>query len=204
MAEIFYDDDADLSHHPAARRSPSSATDRRATPTRRTFATRASRSRRPQATARSPRQKAKRPASPSDAARGLRLGRRHHDPRARPAPAHDLRRVDQARTSPRARRSPFAHGFNIRFGYIEAPEGVDVILVAPKAPGHTVRREFAAGRGIPDIIARREGCLGLGLGPRARRTPTASAAPVRASSRRRSPKRPRPTCSVSRPCSAAE
>ena len=34
----------------------------------------------------------------------------------------------------------FAHGFNIRFGYIEAPEGVDVILVAPKAPGHTVRR----------------------------------------------------------------
>ena len=47
----------------------------------------------------------------------------------------------------------FAHGFNIRFGYIELPEGVDVILVAPKAPGHTVRREFVAGRGIPDIIA---------------------------------------------------
>ncbi|MDO4241982.1 MAG: ketol-acid reductoisomerase [Microbacteriaceae bacterium] len=47
----------------------------------------------------------------------------------------------------------FAHGFNIRFGYITAPEGVDVILVAPKAPGHTVRREFEAGRGIPDIIA---------------------------------------------------
>jgi ketol-acid reductoisomerase len=47
----------------------------------------------------------------------------------------------------------FAHGFNIRFGYIDAPQDVDVILVAPKAPGHTVRREFAAGRGIPDIIA---------------------------------------------------
>ncbi len=47
----------------------------------------------------------------------------------------------------------FAHGFNIRFGYIQAPEDVDVILVAPKAPGHTVRREFVAGRGIPDIIA---------------------------------------------------
>ncbi len=47
----------------------------------------------------------------------------------------------------------FAHGFNIRFGYIDAPEGVDVILVAPKAPGHTVRREYVAGRGIPDIIA---------------------------------------------------
>ncbi len=47
----------------------------------------------------------------------------------------------------------FAHGFNVRFGYIAVPEGVDVILVAPKAPGHTVRREFVAGRGIPDIIA---------------------------------------------------
>lgn len=47
----------------------------------------------------------------------------------------------------------FAHGFNIRFGYIQAPAGVDVILIAPKAPGHTVRREFVAGRGIPDIIA---------------------------------------------------
>ncbi len=47
----------------------------------------------------------------------------------------------------------FGHGFNIRFGYIEAPAGVDVILVAPKAPGHTVRREFVDGRGIPDIIA---------------------------------------------------
>ena len=47
----------------------------------------------------------------------------------------------------------FAHGFNIRFGYIDAPKDVDVILIAPKAPGHTVRREFVAGRGIPDIIA---------------------------------------------------
>ena len=47
----------------------------------------------------------------------------------------------------------FAHGFNIRFGYIEVPEGVDVLLIAPKAPGHTVRREYVAGRGIPDIVA---------------------------------------------------
>jgi ketol-acid reductoisomerase len=47
----------------------------------------------------------------------------------------------------------FGHGFNVRFGYIQAPAGVDVILVAPKAPGHTVRREYVAGRGIPDIIA---------------------------------------------------
>ncbi|GAA1347729.1 ketol-acid reductoisomerase [Falsarthrobacter nasiphocae] len=47
----------------------------------------------------------------------------------------------------------FAHGFNIRFGYIEAPEGVDVAMVAPKGPGHTVRREFEAGRGVPALIA---------------------------------------------------
>lgn len=47
----------------------------------------------------------------------------------------------------------FAHGFNIRFGYITAPEGVDVAMVAPKGPGHTVRREFEAGRGVPDLVA---------------------------------------------------
>ena len=47
----------------------------------------------------------------------------------------------------------FGHGFNIRYDYIQPPSNVDVILVAPKAPGHTVRREFVAGRGIPDIIA---------------------------------------------------
>jgi len=47
----------------------------------------------------------------------------------------------------------FGHGFNIRFEYIQAPEGVDVIMVAPKGPGHTVRREFEAGRGVPVAVA---------------------------------------------------
>ncbi|MCT2041907.1 ketol-acid reductoisomerase [Pseudoclavibacter alba] len=47
----------------------------------------------------------------------------------------------------------FSHGFNIRFGLIEAPAGVDVVLVAPKGPGHTVRREYEAGRGVPVIVA---------------------------------------------------
>ena len=47
----------------------------------------------------------------------------------------------------------FAHGFNIRFGYIVAPEGVDVCMVAPKGPGHLVRREYAEGRGVPVIVA---------------------------------------------------
>jgi len=47
----------------------------------------------------------------------------------------------------------FAHGFNIRFGYIQAPDGVDVCMVAPKGPGHLVRREYADGRGVPMLIA---------------------------------------------------
>ncbi|MGO1384001.1 MAG: ketol-acid reductoisomerase [Arachnia sp.] len=47
----------------------------------------------------------------------------------------------------------FAHGFNIRFGYITPPEGVDVCMVAPKGPGHLVRREYANGRGVPAILA---------------------------------------------------
>ncbi|GAA0208754.1 MULTISPECIES: ketol-acid reductoisomerase [unclassified Aeromicrobium] len=56
----------------------------------------------------------------------------------------------------------FGHGFNIRYGYIKPPAGVDVLLVAPKAPGHTVRREFVAGRGIPDIIAVEQDASGQG------------------------------------------
>ena len=47
----------------------------------------------------------------------------------------------------------FAHGFNIRFGYIAPPEGVDVFMVAPKGPGHIVRREYADGRGVPVLVA---------------------------------------------------
>ncbi len=47
----------------------------------------------------------------------------------------------------------FAHGFNIRFGYIEAPAGVDVFMVAPKGPGHLVRREYSNGRGVPVLLA---------------------------------------------------
>lgn len=47
----------------------------------------------------------------------------------------------------------FSHGFSIRYGYITPPKHVDVVLVAPKGPGHIVRREFEAGRGVPDIVA---------------------------------------------------
>ncbi|MEU4543843.1 ketol-acid reductoisomerase [Nonomuraea dietziae] len=47
----------------------------------------------------------------------------------------------------------FGHGLNIRYGLIEAPEGVDVAMVAPKGPGHLVRRQYQAGRGVPCLIA---------------------------------------------------
>jgi len=47
----------------------------------------------------------------------------------------------------------FGHGLNIRYGLIEPPEGVDVAMVAPKGPGHLVRRQFTAGRGVPVLVA---------------------------------------------------
>jgi len=47
----------------------------------------------------------------------------------------------------------FAHGFNIRFGQIDPPAGVDVTMVAPKGPGHLVRRTYTEGGGVPSLIA---------------------------------------------------
>ena len=47
----------------------------------------------------------------------------------------------------------FAHGFNIRFGYITPPSNVDVAMVAPKGPGHLVRRQYQEGRGVPCLVA---------------------------------------------------
>ncbi len=46
-----------------------------------------------------------------------------------------------------------AHGFNIHFGTIQPPEGVNVFMVAPKGPGHTVRRQYQEGRGVPSLVA---------------------------------------------------
>jgi ketol-acid reductoisomerase len=47
----------------------------------------------------------------------------------------------------------FAHGFNVRFGRITPPEGVDCIMIAPKGPGHLVRRTYTEGGGVPALIA---------------------------------------------------
>ncbi|HRQ11468.1 MAG TPA: ketol-acid reductoisomerase, partial [Trueperaceae bacterium] len=47
----------------------------------------------------------------------------------------------------------FAHGFNVHFGQIAAPQGVDVLMVAPKGPGHLVRRVYTEGAGVPCLLA---------------------------------------------------
>tara|TARA_Y100001968_G_scaffold230394_1_gene213240 strand:- start:264 stop:1253 length:990 start_codon:yes stop_codon:yes gene_type:complete len=47
----------------------------------------------------------------------------------------------------------FAHGFNIRFGLIKPPSFVDVVMIAPKGPGHTVRWEYQNGQGVPALFA---------------------------------------------------
>ncbi len=57
----------------------------------------------------------------------------------------------------------FAHGFNIHFGYITPPEGVDVAMVAPKGPGHLVRRTFEQGSGVPALVAVAQDATGKAL-----------------------------------------
>ena len=57
----------------------------------------------------------------------------------------------------------FAHGFNVHFGLIKAPKGVDVTMIAPKAPGHTVRSEYQAGKGTPCLVAVEQDATGKAL-----------------------------------------
>ena len=54
----------------------------------------------------------------------------------------------------------FAHGFNIHFGCIKPPKNVNVIMIAPKGPGHTVRSEYQAGKGVPCLIAVEQNATG--------------------------------------------
>ena len=57
----------------------------------------------------------------------------------------------------------FAHGFNIHFGLITPPANVDVTMIAPKAPGHTVRSEFQEGKGVPMLVAVQQDASGKAL-----------------------------------------
>ncbi|GAB3477933.1 ketol-acid reductoisomerase [Amycolatopsis cihanbeyliensis] len=57
----------------------------------------------------------------------------------------------------------FSHGFNVRYGYITPPQGVDLVLVAPKGPGHLVRRQFVDGKGVPNLVAVEQDASGNAL-----------------------------------------
>ena len=57
----------------------------------------------------------------------------------------------------------FAHGFNIHFGCIKPPKNVNVVMIAPKGPGHTVRSEFQAGKGVPCLVAVEQNATGDAL-----------------------------------------
>ena len=96
----------------------------------------------------------------------------------------------------------FAHGLNVHFNLIEPRGDLDVLMIAPKGPGHTVRSEYQRGAGVPCLVA-------IHRTPPA--TPTTSASPMPprsaadapASSRRPSRRNARPTCSASSRCCAA-
>ena len=57
----------------------------------------------------------------------------------------------------------FAHGFNVHFGYIKPPAGVDVSMIAPKAPGHRVRELFTEGVGVPALVAIHQDATGQAM-----------------------------------------
>jgi ketol-acid reductoisomerase len=81
-------------------------------------------------------------------------------------PDQDARAVYEADVAPglaRGKTLMFAHGFNIHYGEIAPPAGVDVSMVAPKSPGHLVRSEYEAGRGVPGLVAVHQDASGQAL-----------------------------------------
>ena len=137
------------------------------------------------------------------AVRSLRGGRPDHGPRRRTTCSGTSTPRRSSPTWSRATRCFFGHGFNIRFGYIKPPAGVDVAMVAPKGPGHLVRREYVDGRGVPVLVAVEQDATGQRLAARPGLRQGARRAARRRHHARRSPRRPRPTSSASRPCCAA-
>lgn len=96
----------------------------------------------------------------------------------------------------------FAHGFNIHFGQIEPRVDLDVIMIAPKGPGHLVRSTYTQGGGVPTLIAvHRMPAARLARSRCRMPVPTAVGAP--GLSRPIFVKRPKPTCSGNRPCCVA-
>src|SRR5437870_5725975 len=81
-------------------------------------------------------------------------------------PDQEARAVYEAGIAPALQRGKtllFAHGFNIHFREIVPPAGADVAMVAPKSPGHLVRSEFQAGRGVPALVAVHQDASGNAL-----------------------------------------
>ncbi len=75
----------------------------------------------------------------------------------------DLYNSDIAPSMKPGKTLMFAHGFNIHFGFIQPPAGVDVSMVAPKAPGHRVREVFLEGQGVPSLVAVAQDASGRAL-----------------------------------------
>jgi ketol-acid reductoisomerase len=83
-------------------------------------------------------------------------------------PDQEQRGVYEAAVAPALGGGPgktlmFAHGFNVHFGEIVPPAGVDVSMIAPKSPGHLVRSEYQAGRGVPGLVAIHQDASGKAL-----------------------------------------
>jgi ketol-acid reductoisomerase len=96
----------------------------------------------------------------------------------------------------------FAHGLNIHFNLIEPPSTIDVVMIAPKGPGHTVRSEYARGGGVPCLVAINQDASG-NAHDLALSYASAIGGGAQASSRRRSRRNAKPICSASRWCCAA-
>ena len=97
----------------------------------------------------------------------------------------------------------FAHGFNVHYGQVVPRADLDVWMVAPKAPGHTVRSTYTQGGGVPHLIAVHADKSGKARDLALSYAAANGGGKAGVSSRPTSAKRPRPTCSASRPCSAA-
>ena len=81
-------------------------------------------------------------------------------------PDQEARSVYEAAVAPaldKGKTLMFAHGFNVHFGEIKPPASVDVSMIAPKSPGHLVRSEYEAGRGVPALVAIYQDASGAAL-----------------------------------------
>ena len=96
----------------------------------------------------------------------------------------------------------FAHGLNVHFSLIEPRSDLDVFMVAPKGPGHTVRGEYQKGGGVPCLVAVAQNASGNAL-EIALSYASGVGGGRRASSKPPSRKSAKPTCSANRPCFAA-